>query len=209
MEEKLNVLEFISNLKNMKIRIDEIITRKYIPSDEKDDIVSYVTTILFGKFDENGKLIATDVYQEPNLFLDDFFTTVAIIGAYTNIDTTDRKLVYDTFMENNLFDTLLENIADAHNFNYMLRRQINAKREYIKNNQKSSADEVLESLNILLSTLNDKAKELDVKKLDKMLKKLTPQEVVKAYQKSGIGNDVRDKTIQELRNQISSKNVKA
>jgi hypothetical protein len=62
-----------------------------------------------------------------------------------------------------------------------------------------------------------------MKKIDKIIKKLNVNEVVKAYQKSGIGNDVRDKAIQDqsqtlkekdkiitdLKNQISARNVLA
>lgn len=80
---------------------------------------------------------------------------------------------------------------------------------------KNSFDDVAESLNTLLSTLNEKAKELDMKKLEKLFKKLNPQEILKAYQKSGIGEGERDKAIQELakenialKNEISARNVK-
>jgi hypothetical protein len=70
------------------------------------------------------------------------------------------------------------------------------------------------AVNTLLSTLNDKAKDLDTKKLEKIFKKLNPEAILKAYQKSGIGEDIRDKAIQEqvqeikdLKNQISARNV--
>jgi hypothetical protein len=93
---------------------------------------------------------------------------------------------------------------------------IEFRKQKMLNDKKSSMDEAFDSLNTLLTTLNEKAKELDTKKLEKIIKKLNPQELVKAYQKSELAEGVRDKAIQdlakenkELRNQISARNVMA
>lgn len=93
---------------------------------------------------------------------------------------------------------------------------IDFRKQKLINSQSKPVDEAFDMLATLLSTLNSKAQELDVKKLDKILKKLNPSEVMKAYQKSGIGEGVRDKAIQELskenkdlKNDISARNVKA
>jgi hypothetical protein len=217
MEEKLNVLDFIKNIKDAKSSITSVITRKYIPSNEKDDIVNYITTVLFSHINTETKRIdEINVYQEPDLFLDELMVATSIIGAYTNIDMSDRTLVFDTFMEYDLYEKLIELIDDAYNFNDLLHSQIKAKREFIRDSRKTSMDEVLESLTGLVNTLNSKAQELDVKKLEKVIKKLNPEAILKAYQKSGIGEDLRDKAIQkqaqeiiDLKNQISARNVMA
>jgi len=179
MENKISVTDFIKELESTTF--ESLITRKYIPTNEKDDIISEVNDYIFSKI-EDGLIVEYDTYKTPNLFMEEFFVSVYIIGAYTNIDTSDRTLVYDTFMENNLYEKLLELVPDANKFDIMLTRQISAKREFIKDSQKSSMDEVLESLNGLVLTLSDKASQLDVKKLDKLFKNINPQEIMKAYQ---------------------------
>jgi hypothetical protein len=75
---------------------------------------------------------------------------------------------------------------------------IDYRKQKLIHNKKSSMDEAFESLNTLLSTLNEKAKELDTKKLEKIIKKLNPKELVKAYEESNIGDTLRDKAINEL-----------
>ena len=94
--------------------------------------------------------------------------------------------------------------------------QIEFRKQKLIHNQKSSMDEMFEKATELLEVLNVKAQELDTKKLEKIFKKLNPNEVVKAYQKSNIGDGIRDKAIEdlkkeniELKNQISARNVKA
>lgn len=102
---------------------------------------------------------------------------------------------------------------------YAIRNSINEKIEFRKqqmlNNKKSASDEMYSMITTLLATLNEKAEKLDPKKFEKVLNKLNPNEIVKAYQKSNIGDGVRDKTIQEqakeiqnLKNEISARNVK-
>lgn len=85
---------------------------------------------------------------------------------------------------------------------YLIDDKIEFKKQEMLHNKKSSMDEAFESLNTLLLSLNEKAKELDVKKLEKIIKKLNPKELVKAYEESNIGNNMRDKTIQEQAKEI-------
>lgn len=78
----------------------------------------------------------------------------------------------------------------------------------------SKQGEMYTALTTLLSTLNTKASEIDVKNIDKYLKKLNVKEIIKEYQKSNIGNNTRDKAIQDLvkenkqlKNKESARNV--
>lgn len=120
------------------------------------------------------------------------------------------------------FATYMAVGIDDYNINkdqwYSIIHAVNDKIEFRKqkllNSQPKPVDEMYLAITTLLSTLNSKASELDVKKLDKVIKKLNPQEVMKAYKNSGIGNDIRDKAIHEqaqeiidLKNQISARNV--
>jgi len=107
---------------------------------------------------------------------------------------------------NNCFLNILSDVYEMVNF----------KKEQIIHSKKSSMDEIFDMVSNLLSTLNDKAKEIDTKKLEKILKKLNAQEILKKYQESGIGNDLRDKTIheqskeiKELKNKLGAVNVLA
>jgi DNA-binding transcriptional MerR regulator len=96
------------------------------------------------------------------------------------------------------------------NIDYMIKFN----KEIMIHNQKSAMDEMFDEASKLLQTLNSKAEQLDPKKLERMLKKLNPKELIKEYQNSGIGDSVRDKAIQELsaenkqlRNKETARNV--
>jgi len=214
MEEiKITLNEYLDSLKSTSF--ERSFSRKYIPLEEKQEIINLALIIIFGKF-EDGELIVSDVYQEPDTLVDDMYIKTSVIRAYTGIDEKNRVLIYDAFMQDGIYEKLLELLPDAYDFDNMIDRRISEKREYIKENRKNSMDEVLDGVSTLLSTLNSKASELDVKKLDKVIKKLNPQEIMKVYKNSGIGNDIRDKAIQdqakeikELKNQISARNVMA
>lgn len=98
----------------------------------------------------------------------------------------------------------------------VIDEQIEFRKQKMIYSQRSAMDEMLNQVSTLLSTLNSKAEQLDIKKLDKMISKLTPNAVVKAYQKSNIGDVVRDKAIQdlskenkELKNKVTARNVLA
>ncbi|MDF2588231.1 MAG: hypothetical protein K0S41_2072 [Anaerocolumna sp.] len=166
----------------------------------------------------------TVVDLEDNTFSPLFFDIALIsnfIISYTDIEQPDLEDVYANLNE---YQTFVENTCYADNFNrsqynYVMdsiNSTIEFNKQQIIHKQTSALDEIAVQLSNLLSTLNSKAQELDVKKLDKVIKKLNPEAILKAYQKSGIGDDVRDKAIEELRNEniklkndISARNVKA
>lgn len=81
---------------------------------------------------------------------------------------------------------------------------------------KSELEDMFRTINTVLETANSKLAELDIKGIEKIFKKLNIKELLKEYQKSGIGEDVRDKTIAQLskelkeaKNNIASLTLKA
>lgn len=100
------------------------------------------------------------------------------------------------------------NIIDA------IEEKIEFRKAKIISNSKSEFSEIASRFNIILDTINSKLKDIDPKKLEKFIGKLNPDELVKAYNRSGTGNKVRDDAIsqlvsenKELKNQINAKNV--
>jgi hypothetical protein len=123
------------------------------------------------------------------------------ITYYTDLESPDLETLYSNYKDYKDFVDIII-VSDGFNEDqyYKLVNAIDDE-IYLKKEQlihSSAMDDMFASLNTLLTTLNSKAQELDVKKLEKILKKLNPQEIFKAYQKFGIGNDVRDNAIQEL-----------
>lgn len=164
--------------------------------------------------DENGK----DVDYMPEC--KDVSLQCAFYENYADGTLSDNfEEAFNTYMSVDIDELHI----NGHSFNYgqwvSICKSVNEKIEYRKQrllDSKSAQSEMYTALNTLLSTLNSKAKELDVKKLEKVINKLNPKAVMKAYQDSNIGDGLRDKTIQEqskiindLKNQISSRNVKA
>lgn len=133
-------------------------------------------------------------------FVEDFETNFA---EYMTIDI--EKYVEEGKVNADQYIGMIKAIEDGISF----------RKQQMLNNKKSASDEMFNEITTLLSTLNDKASQLDPKKLNKYLKKLNPNEIVKAYQKSNIPDGVRDKAIQELakenkvlRNKDTARNVK-
>ena len=165
------------------------------------------------------KLVVDNVFDETEYvpIYRDLAITKSFLTMYTDITISDLDEIYNNMTE---YKTFIDNIVTVDNFDYLqyddIINNINELIEFKKEQiiHKSAMDEAFGSLATLLSTLNEKAKELDTKKLDKLLKKLNPQELIKAYQKSGIGENFRDKAIQdlakenkELRNKENARNV--
>lgn len=145
-----------------------------------------------------------------------------ILTMYTDTQDIDIDEVYDNYDEyETFFADILKYQSDFNSDQYQhlfacIHDEIEFKKQQIIHNQNSAMDEMFVAVNTFLTTLNEKAKEFDVKKLDKVIKKLNPQEILKAYQRSGIGDSARDKAIQdlakenkELKNQIGARNVLA
>lgn len=63
---------------------------------------------------------------------------------------------------------------------------------------KSKLEDAFDSLNTLLVTMNEKLSQIDAKGLEKSIKKFNVKELMKEYQKSGNGDVIRDKAIQDL-----------
>lgn len=177
-------------------------------------------SLSFVKSVVNNVVDTEDGTFEPLFF--DVSLMSNIITMYTDVKDTNIDEVYTNYLEYETFFNGILKYKDAFNSDQYQKLLVNImdviefNKEQIIHNKKSAMDEAFTQLSTLLSTLNDKAKELDVKKLEKVFNKLNPNEILKAYQKSGIGDGVRDKAIQEqaqtivdLKNQISARNVMA
>jgi len=143
-------------------------------------------------------------YYTDYEFVEDFDTNFAVymsVKINESLSATNGKFINMTQL-NGMFKAINDGIE--------------FRKQQMLNNKKSAMDEAFESLSTLLSTLNTKAEKLDPKKLNKIINNLTPESILKAYQKSNIGDDVRNNAIEtlvkenkELKNQISARNVLA
>jgi hypothetical protein len=149
-ETKITLDEFLKKMESTSFK--NLLIRTYVPIQEKQDIMDSALDIIFGRI-EDKKIVETDVYQEPNVLIDDLFINTLIIGAYTGINVTDKVAVYDAFMKGVLYEQLLELVPDAKDFHRIFSYRISDKREFIKDNQKSSFDLFLNELTTVVSEL--------------------------------------------------------
>lgn len=176
--------------------------------------MKFVNGIIDGVFiqDEEGK----DIDYSPATLLPLIQST--FVEMYTDyVFEEDFNANFAVYMAVDIDNLIVMNAVNKTQYSAMLEainEGVQFRKQKLIHNQKSSIDEMFDSLTTLLSTLNTKASELDTKKLEKIIKKLNPQELVKAYEKSNIGNSLRDKTIQdlakknkELKNKESARNV--
>lgn len=175
--------------------VDGIIDSCFVKSEETGEDIDYSPASLQPLIQSSFVEFYTD-YE----FVDDFDKNFA---EYMQVDIDN--VVKNKGINKTQLDGMLKAIIDGIEFR---------KQKLLDSQSKQS--EMYSAITNLISTLNSKAEQIDVKKLDKYFKKLNPNELLRAYQKSGIGNDLRDKTIQdlanenkELRNEVSARNVKA
>jgi NADH:ubiquinone oxidoreductase subunit F (NADH-binding) len=169
------------------------------------------------------KSVVNSVVDLEDGTYDPLFYDISLVGnfitTYTDILDIGIDDIYNNFEEFKMlkvaiFNKTVFNIDQYDKLVENIDKEIEFNKKQIIHKQNSAMDDMFVAVNTLLSTLNDKAKDLDTKKLEKIFKKLNPEAILKAYQKSGIGEDIRDKAIQEqvqeikdLKNQISARNV--
>jgi hypothetical protein len=193
MENKITIEEFLNKVKDGQL----LYSRIYIPLQEKTDIIDLALTILFGRFDDDNNLIETDVYQEPNVLIDDMFKVVSIFSAYSDIDVKDRVSTYDMIMEKGYYRNLLDITEDAKIFDQLFEIRIAEKREFLKDSYMNQQNETLTTL-----VSNLVAKELEVQKLQQ--KVLEQQDKINSqFTKEDIEKYVA--TFNEVNNNFNSK----
>lgn len=145
----------------------------------------------------------------------------AFLMEYTDIKDMDINEIYDNIIEyeNFMLDTISLDGFNKMQYDSLLESindEINFYKQKLIHSQNSAMDDMFNSFNELLNTLNDKAESINIKTVNRFLKELNPDELIKAYKKSGVGDKVRDDAIgklakenKDLKNEISARNVKA
>lgn len=110
-------------------------------------------------------------------FVEDFAEN---FDKYMALDINDLLTSTNIYFNKKQWDDLVQAVDEKVEF----------RKQKLINSQPKPVDEAFDMLTTLLTTLNNKAQEIDVKKIEKQLKKFNVNEVVKAYQKNNIFNGV-------------------
>lgn len=147
--EKITVQEYVEMVQS-NLSTKEVITRKYVPVEEKNTIITNLVESILGKY-EDGVRIDGEYDLEQNAIYDEVFIKTAIVEAYTNVDTSDRALVYDTLSEDNFMDKLQEEIGqDVIKFEDWFYDRKAQKVEYLMSIIKSPLDELLGEISTIV-----------------------------------------------------------
>lgn len=159
--------------------------------------LSFINGVVGGVVDLEDGLYSVLLYEPALVF--------SFFSVYTDIEISDisEVEVYDNLKE---CEDFIASVTSMDGFNreqyelllLKINKQIEFERQRIIHKQNSAMDDMFESLNELLNTLNDKAESINIKTVNRFLKGLNPDELIKAYKKSGVGDKVRDDVIGKL-----------
>ncbi|SHO53691.1 hypothetical protein [Anaerocolumna xylanovorans] len=181
---------------------------KEITIDIRGAITRFITDGYFTEF-EDGSIEYTPYFRDRNDVL--AFALFALDGVqYEDGDDIFESIIKDEELANKF--KLYKNNGNYQSITEDISDMVEFKKQQLLH--KSKLDEAFESLNTLLGTMNEKLSQIDAKSMEKVIKKFNIKEVMKEYQKSGAGDAVRDKVIQEqaqkikeLTNEISAQSV--
>lgn len=141
--------------------------------------LSFINGVVGGVVDLEDGLYSVLLYEPALVF--------SFFSAYTDIEISDIIEVYDNLKE---YEDFIASVTSMDGFNreqyelllLKINKQIEFERQRIIHKQNSAMDDMFESLNELLNTLNDKAKDIDVGKMNEVVKGLNTKDIIKAMQ---------------------------
>lgn len=143
--------------------------------------LSFINGVVGGVVDLEDGLYSVLLYEPALVF--------SFFSAYTDIEISDISEieVYDNLKE---YEDFIASVISMDGFNreqyelllLKINKQIEFERQRIIHKQNSAMDDMFESLNELLNTLNDKAKDIDVGKMNEVVKGLNTKDIIKAMQ---------------------------
>lgn len=141
--------------------------------------LSFINGVVGGVVDLEDGLYSVLLYEPALVF--------SFFSAYTDIEISDIIEVYDNLKE---YEDFIASVISMDGFNreqyelllLKINKQIEFERQRIIHKQNSAMDDMFESLNELLNTLNDKAKDIDVGKMNEVVKGLNTKDIIKAMQ---------------------------
>lgn len=194
---------------------NDVRIKKEFTLSEKIGIINIVVDSYFTEDDDTGEVLYTPYYKEIGL------VTAFGIYALEGVTFDEDESIYDSIIKDSEDD-----FGDSLYKRYLLwLEDVNVILDDIKDmvdfrkakllQPKSELDDMFKAINQVLETANSKLAELDIKGIEKIVKKLNVKELMKAYQSSGIGDGIRDAEIaklakenKELKNQITARNIK-
>ena len=143
--------------------------------------LSFINGVVGGVVDLEDGLYSVLLYEPALVF--------SFFSAYTDIEISDISEieVYDNLKE---YEDFIASVTSMDGFNreqyelllLKINKQIEFERQRIIHKQNSAMDDMFESLKELLNTLNDKAKDIDVGKMNEVVKGLNTKDIIKAMQ---------------------------
>lgn len=181
---------------------NDVRIKKEFTLSEKIGIIDIVADSYFTEDDDTGEVLYTPYYKEIGL------VTAFGIYALEGVTFDEDESIYDSIIKDSedvfgdsLYKRYLLWLEDIKDILDDIKDMVDFRKAKLLQ-PKSELDDMFKAINQVLETANSKLAELDIKGIEKIVKKLNVKELVKVYQSSGIGEGLRDETIKQLSKEL-------